>query len=120
MSANISSLATYSIYIESMKSCLLCQAVSDNELQAVTLKVLFICLFSYQPVQLDYFFIIVIHIHKHWILWKGIFRTYFFSQIIHIRSYQFEPLTDNTEGIESFKSKVHGTLTQSDNEETPN
>ena len=43
-----------------------------------------------------------------------------YSQIIHIRSYQFEPLTDNTKGIESFKSKVHGTLTRSDNEKTPN
>ena len=71
--------------------------------------------------QLDYFFYNC-HSYTQQTLdtRKGIFRMYFFSQIIHIRSYQFEPLTDNTEGIESFKSKVQGTLTLSDIEETPN
>ena len=45
-----------------------------------------------------------------------------FSQIIHIKFLQFEPLSDNNERIESFDSvwEVLGTLTQSDIGETLN
>ena len=44
-----------------------------------------------------------------------------FSQIIQIRPYQFEPLSDNNETIERYESvwEVRGTLTRSDIEETP-
>ena len=41
-----------------------------------------------------------------------------FSQIIHVRSFQFESLSDNNDGIESFESEVLGT--RSDIEEIPN
>ena len=45
-----------------------------------------------------------------------------FSQIIHIKFLQFEPLSDNNERIETYESvwEVRETLTRSDIEETPN
>ena len=45
-----------------------------------------------------------------------------FSQIIHIKFLQFEPLSDKNERIESYESvwEVRETLIRSDIEETPN
>ena len=87
-------------------------------------QVLFTLLCSYQTLQLDkYLFAFLLHTQKKTMdtLDKYILDVDF-SQIIHKRPYQFEPLSDNNERIESFDSvwEVLGTLTQSDMGETLN